>query len=201
VGVNKGQTIDFFLRISPVIKVIGFEPNAKLFNFLVNKYESNNNIQLFQKGISNEKSRLIFNENIMDETSTFESVNVKSTYLKKKSRILGLSDVAQMIVNRYEVEVTNLADFFQENKITEVDILKIDTEGHEYNCLLGLFQNKLSCRIDYIQLESHNDDMYNRKSEKEIEEFLIQNNYLLDARITHGFGNIDELIYKRIGVS
>ncbi|MFM7854903.1 MAG: FkbM family methyltransferase [Flammeovirgaceae bacterium] len=179
---------------------MGFEPNANLFNFLVKKYNASKNIQLFQQGISNEKTKLIFNENIMDETSTFESVNVTSKYLKKNQEYLGLNNVSQMIVNRYEVEVTSLADFFQENKINEVDVSKIDTEEHKYNCLLGLFQNKLQCKIDYIQLESHNDDMYNRKTEKEIEELLNQNNYLLDVRIRHGFGSLDELIYKRIEV-
>lgn len=199
VGVNKGQTIDFFLKISPATQVIGFEPNNYLFNLLNKKYSANKNIQLFQNGISSHKGRLMFNENIMDETSTFETVNVDSKYLKNKAKILGLKKIDDMIINRYEVDVVTLADFLEEKKIKRIDVLKIDTEGHEYDCLVGLFQHKMDCRIDYIQLESHNDDMYNRKSEKAIEDLLHQNNYLLDAKIRHGFGGIDELIYKHTG--
>jgi FkbM family methyltransferase len=198
VGVNKGQTIDFFLKISPNVKVIGFEPNNNLFKFLINKYKSNSNIKLFQKGISSQTGRLVFNENIMDETSTFEEVNIDSEYLKKKAKVLGLEKLDQMIVNRYEVDVISLSDFLEENKITEIDVLKIDAEGHEYNCLLGLFKEKLNCKVHYIQLESHNDDMYDRKTEKEMEALLQKNNFSLDAKIKHGFGNLDELVYKRV---
>lgn len=199
VGVNKGQSIDFFLNIVPSAKTIGFEPNKTLFNFLKNKYRNNKNIQLFQNGISSQKGTLVFNENIMDETSTFESVNADSKYLKNKAKILGVKDVDSLIVNRYEVEVLCLADFLEEKDIRHIDVLKIDTEGHEYDCLQGLFQKKTDCRIDYIQLESHNDDMYNRKSENVIEHLLQQNNFVLDAKIRHGFGGIDELIYKNAG--
>jgi len=197
IGVNKGQTIDFFLKISPTIKVFGFEPNNNMFNFLKNKYRRNKNIRLFQNGISSQNGKLVFNENIMNETSTFKSVNIDSIYLKKKAKILGIKKVEQMIVNQYEVNVLKLADIIEEKEIRQIDILKIDTEGHEYDCLLGLFQNKLDCKIDYIQLESHNDDMYNSKK-VDIENLLHNNNFLLDAKIRHGFGGIDELIYKNI---
>ena len=197
VGVNKGQSIDFFHTINSSIQVIGFEPNYKMFDLLVKKYRYNKNIQLFQNGISSKKGNLIFNENIMDETSTFETVNTNSIYLKKKASILGLKNTDELILNRYEVEVISLSDFLDENHIKHIDVLKVDTEGHEYDCLLGLFQKKMDCKIDFIQLESHNDDMYLKKNENAINELLEQNNFIIDARIQHGFGEIEELIFKR----
>jgi len=197
VGVNKGQTIDFFLKLSSETRVFGFEPNQQLFRFLTTKYHSNNRIQLFQNGISSEKGRLVFHENIMDETSTFEQVNTDSEYLKNKAKILGVKNVEQLIVNRYEVDVWRLSDFLKEHHLTHVNVLKIDTEGHEFDCLKGLFEGNSECKIDFIQLESHNDDMYSRKSDEAIDALLRKNHFQLDARIKHGFGGIDELIYKR----
>ncbi len=197
VGVNKGQTIDFFLKIAPQTRVLGFEPNQNLFRFLENKYQAMERIHLYQNGISSQKGRLVFNENIMDETSTFEEVNTNSEYLKNKAKILGVKDVGQLVAKRYEVDVLRLSDFLKEQNIKHVDVLKIDTEGHEYECLKGLFQEDLDCRIDFIQLESHNDDMYSRKSDDAIDTLLSRNHFILDARIRHGFGGIDELIYKR----
>ena len=49
-------------------------------------------------------------------------------------------------------------NFIFKEKIKEIDLIKIDVEGHEINVLRGLF-NKKSSRIKYIQL-SHNDDLY-----------------------------------------
>lgn len=195
VGVNKGQTIDFFLKLSPQAQFIGFEPNEKLFHFLKDKYRKHKNIQLFQKGISSQKGKLTFYENIMDETSTFESVNPDSEYLKNKAKILGVKNVEQMIVNQYEVEVVRIADVIRDQEIKKIGVLKIDAEGHEYHCLSGLFQEETDCRIDYIQLERHHDDMY-RTEDRGIDALLQQNNYQLDAGIKHGFGGIEELIYK-----
>ena len=40
VGANKGQSIDFFLKVNPNAKFDAFEPNKKLFVYLQNKYKT-----------------------------------------------------------------------------------------------------------------------------------------------------------------
>ena len=39
-GSNRGQSIDFFTKNFNVKKITGFEPNKKLFNSLIKKYEA-----------------------------------------------------------------------------------------------------------------------------------------------------------------
>ncbi|HEY8897950.1 MAG TPA: FkbM family methyltransferase [Niastella sp.] len=196
VGSNKGQTIDFFLKINPDCNIYGFEPNPGLYNYLVKKYEHLNNIRLFNMGVSSETGELIFNENVLNHTSTFENLNKDSAFLKKKAKILGVT-VDNIIKNSYPVKTIALSEFIQSNIKSDIDILKIDTEGHEYSCLLGLFNNKLNIPIKYLQLESHNDDMYqNASSNQEIGTLLQQNNFKLVNKIAHRIGDFDELIYK-----
>ncbi|MFH6767357.1 FkbM family methyltransferase [Gaetbulibacter aquiaggeris] len=196
VGANKGQSIDFFKRINQNINVHAFEPNKKLFSFLLNKYKTTTNVKLYNFGVSNIKGDLVFHENILDETSTFEELNLESKYLEKKAKILGVSK-ENLIVDNYKVEVIRLSDFINENPHISFDVLKIDVEGHELKCLQGLFsdENKVM-PIRFIQLESHKDDMYLSNSQhQDIEKILVKHGFEIAAEFKHGFGDFAELIY------
>ena len=71
----------------------------------------------------------------------------------------------------------------------DIDVLKIDTEGHEYDCLLGLFNENIDINIKYMQLENHNDDMYiNKVSFNTIVDLLEKNNYNFEVLVPHGYG-------------
>lgn len=191
VGVNKGQSIKFFKKLNNKVKIIGFEPNRILFELLINR--KINNCDIYNLGCSNINGNLQFNENILSESSSFEKVNNQSYWLKKKEKVLGISN-SRMITNKYEVPVIRLTDFLSKNyKHVKIDILKIDVEGHEYNVLMGLFP--LKNQINYIQLEEHYDDLYYDKKE-EIHELLKINGYERERKIKHGFGEIYDVIYK-----
>lgn len=196
VGSNRGQTIDFFLKCYKNPVIYGFEPNHDLYEFLIKKYARNKNVIITNCGISDKSGRLIFKETVTDETSTFEELNYDSEYLKIKSRVLGVAP-ENIVRKTYEVDVVKLSDFLKAKKIGKVDVLKIDTEGHEYKCLQGLFGD-IDVDVDYIQLEQHNDDMYtNRTDEKTIAEFLRSYGFEVAVRISHGFGDFDEVIYEK----
>lgn len=197
IGANNGQTIDFFMRVCDNAIIHSFEPNKKLYEKLVKRYSDKDNIHVYNLGISNTTGKLLFNESVMDTTSTFEELNMNSTYLKQKSKILGVSP-DKIIRDSYEVDVITLQNFIVSNNIDKIDVLKIDTEGHEFKCLKGLFDYLPSYDTGIIQLEQHHDDMYaNNTSEKDVMHLLQSNGYNLYKRIRHGFGGIDELMYKQ----
>ena len=196
VGANKGQSIDFFLGINPNAKITAFEPNKKLFQLLEEKYKNNGNIILNNLGVSNTNGELEFNENILDETSTFESLNLDSKYLQKKAKVLGVTKES-IIVDKYKVAVVTLSEFLKSNESNSFDVLKIDVEGHELPVLEGLFINGNQIKIRLIQLESHNDDMYLSNSKhEEIDQLLNKNGYFEITKIKHGFGDFAEIIYE-----
>jgi len=198
VGANKGQSIDFFLKLNPDCKIWALEPNPTLFKLLEKKYSHNKNIQLFNIGISNHSGDKLFFENVFDYTSSFENLNPDSQYLHRKAKILGVKP-ENIIKNQYPVNVITLKEFIQNNLPGRlIDILKIDTEGHEYYCLQGLFTGNDNLNVGYIQIENHNDDMYkNRIEYSTIKELLETNNFYECKVIAHGYSNLDELVYKR----
>ena len=197
VGSNRGQSIDFFMSLNPNARIIGFEPNPDLFSHLVKRFGGNKNITVFPYGVSDIEGTRTLQQNIMNETSSFEDLNYDSAYLKRKARILGVSP-KDIIVQSYDTEVISLRSFLQKHPVSNIDVLKIDVEGHELNCLRGLFDvPHKGYPIRFIQLESHQDDMYvNDDPHEEINTLLLANGFELCKRIRHGFGKFFELIYR-----
>ena len=54
---------------------------------------------------------------------------------------------------------------------------------------------KLILKIKYIQIEHHEDDMYELNFEK-IENIFFKNNMNQFKKIKHGFGELYEIIFK-----
>ena len=196
VGANKGQSIDFFLKLNPQCVIYAIEPNPDLFAGLTKKYRNNPNIKLFNIGVSDKSGEKLFFENVFDYTSSFEELNMESKYLEKKARVLGVQK-ENNVKKSYFVNVITLSLFIKENNLPPViDVVKIDTEGHEYFCLTGLFSEKVAPLIKFIQLENHNDDMYaNRIKFTQINEMLNQHHFFECEKIRHGFGDFDEVVY------
>ena len=133
--------------------MIVFEPNKKLYRDLVKKFNNNPSVKIENLGVSSKNGQLAFHENIFHATSTFEEINFNSSYVKTKAAILGCSP-KEMFTNTYDVSVISTHEYFEINNISYVDLIKIDVEGHEYDCLLGLF--KCDKRVaKRIQIEYH----------------------------------------------
>lgn len=197
VGANRGQTIDFFLKLNDKSRLYSFEPNPKLFEELEFKYSNNENIKLIPKGISNKTETKTFFENILDESSTFEELNMNSDYLKMKSSILGVKP-KDIVKESYPVKVTTLNDFIAKNEIEEIDVLKIDTEGHEFECLEGLFKLENFYELKIIQFEMHFDDMYlKNRSYEQMNNLLNKNGFFELKKIKHGFGDFYDYFYSK----
>ncbi len=133
-----------------------------------------------------------FFEHSLDETSTMSPPNPNSTWQKRKNRILLVRDS-----NSFEetlVQVTTLEIFCAENGIWQIDLLKIDVEGFEYDVLKGAQNVLKKGAVKAIQIERHMDDMRTDNSSR-IKEFLNCFGFNLCASIKHTVGNYYEDIY------
>jgi len=201
IGCNRGQSIELFLSINKNVRIIAFEPNKKLYNNLVAKYKDNENITIYNLGVSEKAGSLTFNENIFDETSTFEEINYDSRYLKKKAKILGVTP-ENVVAESYEVAVIDLDSFIKTHKIANIDVIKIDVEGHEFSCLKGLFpRGNASARIKFLQLEKHFDDMYDLESKSDSRSILLaENDFEISYKLKNRLADYEELIYKNVSM-
>jgi FkbM family methyltransferase len=199
VGANRGQSIDIFRTIWATAKIYSFEPNPELFKYLKNKFRCDANIILRNEGVSSATGNKTFYINQLDLTSSFSELNYESEYLKTKGKILGYS-VQDIIKQEIHVSVFSLSDFITSEGLEVIDLIKIDTEGHEYECLVGLFSLPKAQRkfhVRYIQIEEHKDDMYlDQVDFEEVNALLEDNGYYLEYNIKHPFGNYFEKIYK-----
>ena len=104
-----------------------------------------------------------------------------------------LFGVKNMTFKHVKVKTIKLENVFKNKKFNKVDLLKIDTEGHELEVLKGL--NKKIKKIKYILIEFHNDKIYLRYDPKKIHNYLLKNNFTLKAKFKFPFTTWEDRIY------
>ena len=80
-----------------------------------------------------------------------------------------------------------------ENKITNIFLLKIDTEGGKLNVIKGAVEALRMGIIKNIQLESHNNDL---RTNNKIEIFQLLSNYTHQKTIKHYFRSFTEEFFS-----
>ena len=162
VGAHHGDTINEFLKIFSIKKIYAFEPSKRNFDKLREKTKKIKKIFLLeidinQVGLGQKNDVLILNEITDGVSNTFNSLNLNSKNFKKKKTITTLFGIKKFIDNKVSTKIIPLKDFMVQKKINNVDLIKIDTEGFEYNILLGL--EDYIKKIKFILFEHHYDNM------------------------------------------
>ena len=197
VGAHKGETVHQFLYNFNIKNIFAIEANPSTFKILKEKkFKEKNKIFFFNiwLGKKNEEKYLnIFNES---SSSTFMEINENSSYFLRKKKILGFF-TKDVIVRKNKVKIITLSDFIKENNINKIDILKIDTEGSEFNILQGLDDNNFKM-INYIFFEHHYDLMLKKNYNfSDINLLLIKNNFRLCFKNKMRFRKTFEYIYEK----
>ena len=91
-----------------------------------------------------------------------------------------------------------LDDFCDDYKISNIDLLKIDTEGHEKQVLEGALNLIKEKKIKYILLEFHLSNMYSNYSVNDLENFLDNYNFKLLKKYKLPFIPIEDRIYSLV---
>lgn len=144
VGANVGRYSKYILENSSS-KVIAFEPIQKSFRKLQNiKKLFNNRFYIFKIGLGDKKSRqTIYYDAKNLQWANFNPEVNKINYLKNNNK-------------KIECKVDTLDNFLKKNKkILEkkIDLIKIDTEGYEFEVLKGAHNTIKKFKPKFIQLE------------------------------------------------
>lgn len=109
-----------------------FEPAQNFTEIIKNKFIKNKKIFIHQCGLSNSNTtaNLSFGE---DASSTFAKSDNKTE----------------------EIKLVDAMEFFKENNISKIDLMKINIEGGEYDLLEYLIETGYIAQISNIQVQFH----------------------------------------------
>tara|TARA_Y100000758_G_C15924035_1_gene376207 strand:- start:44 stop:763 length:720 start_codon:yes stop_codon:yes gene_type:complete len=193
VGAFEGKYTDLILKIQEKCKVIMIEPQSKYYSLLKEKYKNNNLIKIMKIGISDKETLLKLKINKHEITSTFSQFNDTNKYLNYKA-ILFNSNLKNMTTNSENIEVFPLSLILQKNNLDSIDLIKIDTEGHEYEVLYGM--GDYIKKINYILVEFHIDKIYENYNSDKIHNFLLENGFTLQKKFSFPFTTWEDRLYK-----
>ncbi len=192
VGAHKGSYTDFLRNNFKIKKAYLFEPQKKIFMHIKKKYKNNRNIQTYDSAVSdkNQYKKIFINKH--DLTSSLTKMNTSNVYLNLKARLFG-GNIYDMVTEEYNVKTLKLFEFIKQKKIKNVDLIKIDTEGHELSVLKGL--GKKIKNIKIILIEFHNNKIYINYDSYKIHRYLIKNKFTLKKKIKFPFTEWEDRIY------
>jgi len=193
VGAHNGTYTDLFIQNYKIKKVLMFEPQKKIFNFIKNKYKKKKNVKCFNLAISNNNNHKVLKLNLHDLTSTLSSFSKNNYYLTFKAMLFGVKK-KKMIYGIEKVKTITLYKILVKNyKNTNIDLVKIDTEGHEFEVLKGTGEKIKS--IKCIIIEFHLDNIFKKYNPINIHKYLIKKNFVLCKIIRFPFTTWQDRIY------
>jgi FkbM family methyltransferase len=136
-GANIGKYSLLTNKYNPDARIYSFEPVENTYKKLQENVDRYKNIFPIKKGL--------YSENGTKEINIFPSDTHSSLY-----RIKGPSYESR---EKKEVELVRGDDFMKDYKINEIDLLKIDLEGAEYEAILGFEEHINKGKIKMIQFE------------------------------------------------
>ena len=191
VGANRGQSIERFLKIFKSPKIFAFEPNPEIFKQTNQKYKDYKNITINNLGIAKNECNMPLNVTINSGNSSFHDLTKDSEWLKIRSKQFNTTP-DNYITKKVNVNCTTLDNYCEQEKIENIDILKIDTQGFEDEVLLGSNNLIKEKKIKFIEVEIMFDQVYTKTMSFNDIESKLHNNYKLYGIDYQGFKNLSE---------
>jgi FkbM family methyltransferase len=193
VGAHKGEFLQSIKKIINFEKIYSFEPQKDIYQVL-NLFTKEDKIFCFNFALGKKNEIRNLKISKKTSTSTFSEINDFSLWYKIKSFILSGS-IKSSFISEEKVQVIKLDDFCRENKISNIDLLKIDTEGHEKDVLEGAKNLLKERKIKYILLEVHLSQMYKNYSINDLENLLDNFNFKLLKKSRFPILSFEDRIY------
>jgi FkbM family methyltransferase len=159
VGANKGSYSREVFRLNEFSQIYAFEPSPTTFKKLKSNLQGNHNLFNVGLGSSNSKMKLF---DYLDEDSSSHA----SLYQNVIEDLHGRKSLS------HEVDIITLDDFVESNSILSIDLLKIDTEGHEFEVLQGAINSIKKNVIKTIHFEFNEMNIISKKSFKDFWDLL-----------------------------
>lgn len=178
------QSIEFY-SVYPKSKIFAFEPNPEQFNICLEKSKQFSNITVFQNAVSlhNETLDFYVTPGNIGASSLLEPIDIP------------FSTSHQII--KIKVQSIKLKDWLEQNNISEIDIMWLDTQGLELEVLKSL-EEKIT-KVKFIHCEAAEMPYYKGHNLKnELENYLKDNKFNFTFYIDnpHPYNEGDILAYN-----
>tara|TARA_B100000767_G_scaffold256710_1_gene264003 strand:- start:415 stop:1131 length:717 start_codon:yes stop_codon:yes gene_type:complete len=195
VGAHVGETISLFSKNFTIKKMICYEASRFNFNKLTKfKNYKKNNIFLNNIALGSKETELEFFQTSESSSSTFCKIDQSSNYFKRKKNILNIFNREEYILKSELIKIATLKNEFNKYDLKYIDILKIDTEGFEFDVIKGADESlKL---VNFILFEHHYDQMIIKNYKfSQINEYLTKLNFKKIIKFKMPFRKTFEYIY------
>lgn len=160
VGANIGNYSKNVLDINSSAEVFAFEPHPKTFKNLVSNLK-HTNFQAYNVGVGNSEGKLeLYDYDTKDGSSHASLYRDVIKDLHKGNPI------------SYSVDIIKLDKFINSKNMSDIDLLKIDTEGNEFNVLLGCEEFLKSKKVKAIHFEFNEMNIISKISFKDFWDYL-----------------------------
>jgi FkbM family methyltransferase len=195
VGAHNGEMIEIISNEFVVNKILAIEPNPDCY-LKLKKLKYFKKLLIFNLALSDKKGFDFLKIGHISTMSTINDLNDKSVYTKFKKIIMSIFYFSNQIYKRkIKIKKDLLSNILKLSKIKKIDLLKIDTEGHEFNVLKGA-KNFLK-NTHLVLFEFHYDDSIIKKySYNDVNNFLQKKNFQLISKNKMILRKGYELIYK-----
>ncbi len=193
IGAHKGEMIEIIKKNFNVRKILAFEPNIECFQYLNNFKDKNTKI--FNFAVSDKVGMDYLKIGHISAMSTLNEINENAIYTYIKKLIINIFFLKKNIYKKkIKIKKIKLKNILFKYKLKILDLVKIDTEGHEYSVLIGMEQYLNKTKV--ILLECHYDKSLIKNYDfKKIDNFLKKKKFKLVSRNQMLFRKGYELIY------
>jgi FkbM family methyltransferase len=200
VGAHKGETIISFVKNLNIKKIYSFEASSISFDALSKNLKKiklkipKTEIKIENLALGSSIKDIVIKHFSESSSSTIKDINTSSKYFIKKKNYL-FNNTKIDYFKKINVKQTTIDFYMDLKKISKIDLLKIDTEGYEYEIILGGTKNLRNIKL--ILFEHHYDNMIFKEYKfKDINNFLLKNNFKQVFKIKMPFRKTFEYIYQ-----
>ena len=193
IGAHKGEFLKHIKKIKSIRKVYSLEPQKKVYGELLKEID-NKKFFAYNIAISNRNGKQKMQINDFSMTSTLSKVNENSIYYKIKNLIIGNKK------KKFEYIKTEKLDLFtKKRKLNKIDLLKVDTEGHELNVVKSGLKTLKKTR--YLLIEFRQNDLYLNYSSQALHKIVLKNNFKLIKKFKFPLFSMEDRLYKNSSIS
>ncbi|MFZ0565485.1 MAG: FkbM family methyltransferase [Chlamydiales bacterium] len=156
VGANVGDWTKIALQINSSSRIYAFEPNPLPFQQLLKI----TGIKAYNQACSDHEGKRVLYDRADQTSGAHASLDREVLASLNKG------------VTETEVKVVTLDSIINAEKITHIDLLKIDVEGYEYEVLKGGYKALRSEMIQTIQFEFNSMNIFRRRFLRDFQDLL-----------------------------